>query len=79
MVPNMALDVIDKAVQVHGAMGVCQDTPLANMWAHLRTLRIADGPDEVSLQKSPSNLSSVLSCLYLLLLLSIIVYDRTNI
>jgi acyl-CoA dehydrogenase len=55
MVPNMALDVIDKAVQVHGAMGVCQDTPLANMWAHLRTLRIADGPDEVSLHESPSH------------------------
>ena len=34
LVPNMALAVIDKAVQVHGAMGVCQDTPLANMWAH---------------------------------------------
>lgn len=48
-VPQVALDVIDKAVQVHGAMGVCQDTPLAFMWAHLRTLRIADGPDEVHL------------------------------
>ena len=43
LVPNMALTIIDRAVQVHGAMGVCQDTPLANMWAHLRTLRIADG------------------------------------
>ena len=47
----MALTVIDRAVQVHGAMGVCQDTPLANMWAHLRTLRIADGPDEVHLNQ----------------------------
>lgn len=47
----MALTVIDRAVQVHGAMGVCQDTPLASMWAHIRTLRIADGPDEVHLQQ----------------------------
>ena len=51
MVPNMALTVIDRAVQVHGAMGVCQDTPLASMWAHIRTLRIADGPDEAHLQQ----------------------------
>jgi len=49
LVPNMALTVIDRAVQAHGAMGVCQDTPLANMWAQIRTLRIADGPDEVHL------------------------------
>jgi acyl-CoA dehydrogenase len=49
LVPNMALAVIDRAVQAHGAMGVCQDTPLANMWAQIRTLRIADGPDEVHL------------------------------
>ncbi len=46
-VPNMALKVIDRAIQVHGAAGVTQFTPLANMWAHQRTLRIADGPDEV--------------------------------
>ena len=51
MVPNMALAVIDRAVQVHGAMGVCQDTPLANMWAQIRTLKIADGPDEAHLQQ----------------------------
>lgn len=51
LVPNMALAVIDRAVQAHGAMGVCQDTPLANMWAQIRTLRIADGPDEVHLQQ----------------------------
>ena len=51
LVPNMALTVIDRAVQTHGAMGVCQDTPLANMWAHIRTLRIADGPDEVHLNQ----------------------------
>jgi len=45
--PNTALWVIDKAVQVHGGMGVTDDTPLAAMWANMRTLRIADGPDEV--------------------------------
>ncbi|KIW27342.1 uncharacterized protein PV07_07089 [Cladophialophora immunda] len=50
-VPQMALEVIDRAIQVHGAMGVCQDTPLAHMWAHLRTLRIADGPDEAHLSQ----------------------------
>jgi acyl-CoA dehydrogenase len=46
-VPNMALKVIDRAIQAHGAAGVTQFTPLASMWAHMRTLRIADGPDEV--------------------------------
>ena len=46
-VPNMALRVIDKAIQIHGGAGVSQDTPLARMYAGLRTLRIADGPDEV--------------------------------
>ncbi|KKY25480.1 putative acyldehydrogenase family protein [Phaeomoniella chlamydospora] len=51
LVPNMALTVIDRAVQLYGGMGVCQDTPLANMWAQIRTLRIADGPDEVHLQQ----------------------------
>ncbi|GMR02269.1 MAG: acyl-CoA dehydrogenase family protein [Acidimicrobiia bacterium] len=45
--PNTALWVIDKAIQVHGGMGVCDDTPLASMWANMRTLRLADGPDEV--------------------------------
>jgi acyl-CoA dehydrogenase len=48
--PRAALNVIDRAVQVHGGMGVCQDTPLASMWAHARTLRLADGPDEVHLR-----------------------------
>ncbi len=46
-VPNMALRVIDRAIQVHGAAGVTQFYPLAQMYAHQRTLRIADGPDEV--------------------------------
>jgi len=45
--PSMALKVIDWAMQVHGAMGVSDDTPLAYMWAGQRTLRFADGPDEV--------------------------------
>ena len=46
-VPNIALRVIDRAIQVHGAAGVSQFTPLAAMYAHVRTLRLADGPDEV--------------------------------
>ncbi|MFN2425544.1 MAG: acyl-CoA dehydrogenase family protein [Candidatus Binatia bacterium] len=45
--PNMALKVIDRAMQVHGGMGVCQDTFLARAWSGQRTLRFADGPDEV--------------------------------
>ena len=45
--PRVALDVVDKAIQVHGGAGVSDDTPLAQMWAGLRTLRLADGPDEV--------------------------------
>lgn len=45
--PNMALNVIDRAIQVFGASGVSQDTPLAAMYANIRTLRLADGPDEV--------------------------------
>jgi acyl-CoA dehydrogenase len=39
--------ILDKAIQAHGAGGVSQDTPLASLWAHARTLRLADGPDEV--------------------------------
>jgi acyl-CoA dehydrogenase len=45
--PAVALKVVDRAIQVHGGGGVSQDFPLAAMWAHLRTLRLADGPDEV--------------------------------
>ena len=45
--PNMALKVIDRAIQAHGGMGVCDDTWLAAAYAHIRTLRLADGPDEV--------------------------------
>ncbi|KAL5003154.1 hypothetical protein BDV10DRAFT_191035 [Aspergillus recurvatus] len=51
LVPQTALTVIDRAVQVYGAAGVSQDTPLAYLWAMVRTLRIADGPDEVHLQQ----------------------------
>ncbi|KAL6526505.1 putative acyl-CoA dehydrogenase ibr3 [Orobanche gracilis] len=47
--PNMALKVLDMAMQVHGAAGVSGDTVLAHLWAASRTLRIADGPDEVHL------------------------------
>lgn len=47
--PNMALKVLDMAMQVHGAAGVSSDTVLAHLWATARTLRIADGPDEVHL------------------------------
>lgn len=47
VVPNMALRVIDRAVQAHGAAGVSSDYFLASAWANTRTLRIADGPDEV--------------------------------
>jgi acyl-CoA dehydrogenase len=46
-VPAIALKVIDRAIQVHGGGGVSDDFPLAYMYAHLRTLRLADGPDEV--------------------------------
>jgi acyl-CoA dehydrogenase len=45
--PQVALKVIDRAIQIHGGAGVSDDFPLANMYAHQRTLRLADGPDEV--------------------------------
>ncbi len=45
--PRVALKVTDEAVQMHGGQGVSQDTPLARSWTHLRTLRLADGPDAV--------------------------------
>jgi len=47
MVPNIAIDVIDDAIQMHGAAGLSQDFPLAAMYTNARTLRLADGPDEV--------------------------------
>ncbi|KAG8995917.1 hypothetical protein FRB94_008710 [Tulasnella sp. JGI-2019a] len=51
VVPAMALQVVDRAMQSFGAEGISQDTPLAQMWAGLRTLRFADGPDEVHIQQ----------------------------
>ena len=45
--PNVALKIVDRAIQVHGGGGVSDDFPLAWTYAHLRTLRLADGPDEV--------------------------------
>ena len=48
--PNMACDIIDMAIQAHGGGGVCDDFPLANSYAGQRTLRLADGPDEVHRQ-----------------------------
>jgi acyl-CoA dehydrogenase len=48
--PNVALRVLDRTIQAHGAAGVSQDTFLAHAWASSRTLRLADGPDEVHLE-----------------------------
>ena len=48
--PRVALNVLDRAIQVHGGAGVSDDVPLARMWAGMRTLRIADGPDAVHLR-----------------------------
>lgn len=49
--PRMALNVIDRAIQAFGAAGVSDDFPLARLWANARTLRLADGPDEVHLDQ----------------------------
>ncbi|KAG8962574.1 hypothetical protein FRC03_004007 [Tulasnella sp. 419] len=51
VVPSMALQVLDRVMQSFGAEGLSQDTPLAQWWANLRTLRFADGPDEVHMQQ----------------------------
>ena len=48
--PNVALRVLDRAIQAHGGAGVSQDTFLAGAWANVRTLRLADGPDEVHIE-----------------------------
>lgn len=48
-VPSLVLQVLDRAIQAHGAQGMCQDNVLARLHAHMRALRIADGPDEVHL------------------------------
>ncbi|HET6565327.1 MAG TPA: acyl-CoA dehydrogenase family protein [Xanthomonadales bacterium] len=56
--PNMAIDVIDRAIQIHGAVGLSQDTPLAHMYAYARTLRLADGPDQVHMMQLGRNLAA---------------------
>jgi len=53
--PSMALKVIDRAIQIMGGKGVCGDTPLAHFYASARTLRLADGPDEVHLSQLGKN------------------------
>ena len=47
--PRVCLKVLDEAIQIHGAHGVSQDSRLPDLWHHIRTLRIADGPDTVQL------------------------------
>ncbi|KAI9661585.1 MAG: hypothetical protein M1821_008823 [Bathelium mastoideum] len=54
-VPRVLLEVVDRAIQAHGGAGVSQETPLANMWAQGRTMRIVDGPDEVHLLQMGRN------------------------
>ncbi|WRT64718.1 uncharacterized protein IL334_001652 [Kwoniella shivajii] len=54
-VPSMALKVVDRAMQVHGAEGLSEDTPLAYYYGSLRTLKYADGPDEVHIQQVGKN------------------------
>jgi alkylation response protein AidB-like acyl-CoA dehydrogenase len=53
--PNMTLRVLDRAIQAHGGAGVSQDTFLAAAWAGVRTLRMADGPDEVHMEAIAKN------------------------
>jgi len=50
VVPQMALEIIDRSIQAHGGGGVSQDFPLAQFWTYARSLRLADGPDEVHLE-----------------------------
>ena len=47
VVPQVVLKIIDRAIQIHGGAGLSQDTPLAGFWIYARSLRLADGPDEV--------------------------------
>ena len=58
--PSMACRVIDRAIQVHGGGGVCQDFFLAHAYAGARTLRLADGPDQVHMMQLGRNLSAAL-------------------
>ena len=51
----MTSNVVDRAIQAHGGMGVSQDTPLAGFWITARMLRLADGPDEVHMNQLGRN------------------------
>lgn len=53
--PSMTAKVVDRAIQIYGGMGVCQDTPLAGFWVVARVLRLADGPDEVHMYQLGRN------------------------
>lgn len=53
--PQMTCNVVDRAIQAHGGMGVCQDTPLAGFWLYGRIIRLADGPDEVHMYQLGRN------------------------
>ncbi len=55
VVPTMTCTVVDRAIQAHGGLGVCQDTPLAGFWIYGRTIRLADGPDEVHMYQLGRN------------------------
>ena len=54
-VPQMACNVLDRAIQAHGGLGVSQDIPLAEFWVYARSIRIADGPDEVHMYQLGRN------------------------
>jgi acyl-CoA dehydrogenase len=56
VVHGMTSKVVDRAIQIHGGLGVCQDTPLPKYWAYARAMRIADGPDEVHMYQLGRNL-----------------------
>lgn len=56
VVPQMACNVLDRAIQAHGGLGVSSDTPLAEFWIYARAVRIADGPDEVHMYQLGRNL-----------------------
>jgi len=56
VVPRMTCEIVDKAIQAHGGMGVCEDTPLPIFWLYGRTLRLADGPDEVHMYQLGRNI-----------------------
>ena len=55
--PNMACDVIDRAIQIHGAAGLGQDLVLAHAYSYARTIRLADGPDQVHMMQLGRNLA----------------------